>query len=392
MSKRKHEDIRLSDELTDEQEQLLTPKEKYNRAIECTRKRPKHEQQTLFSMFKPNEPEIILDDIRPFVKWPGGKTSLMDTLTKYIPTEIHNYFEPFIGGGSVFMHLLLRLETKRQKLHGKLYLNDINPKLVSMYECVRDDVEGMIGHLRRMVTLYLEAELLDDYDLKAYKADNVENEQDAFERGKAGLYYYYRDLLNVEKDKAYAAALFVFINKTCFRGVYRENSEGKFNISFGRFDNPNIYDARQLRSLSNVFKKHSIEFSVGDFATFCEGAQNADDFVYLDPPYYPQKDKAFTGYAKDDFSTRHKDLVTLCVRLHENGIKFIHSNSNCDYNHENYTRDGFTIDIVKCVRYVNHRKRDKDEDGESQTNEQPKNEEDDDTPHIDDTEVMIRNF
>jgi DNA adenine methylase len=132
-------------------------------------------------------------------------------------------------------------------------------------------------------------------------------------KGKSHVYYYYRTLYNNTEDELTKASLLLFLNKTCFRGLYREGKNG-FNVPFGNYKNPKIFCETQLMSLSELFKKYNIEFHCKDFKSICKNI-HAGDFVYFDPPYYPLKKDSFVSYKKDGFHNQHEELVNICHSL-----------------------------------------------------------------------------
>lgn len=253
--------------------------------------------------------------MNPFLKWVGGKKKLLGLLFEHFPREIDTYYEPFLGGGSVLIYLL-QSDIKVKKIK----VNDFNKDLINVYRCIKEDPESLMS-------------LLDDV-IKVYNsADNVEHEkrknfikqtkEEAITNGKVGVYYYYRDLYNTTNDTSMKSALFIFLNKTCFRGLHRIGKNG-FNVPFGHYKSPGFYSKDNIMALSKAFKR--VEFCSMDFECFLKGVKD-DDFVYLDPPYRG----TFTGYNKDGFS-KDDELVRVCKGLK----RWLQSNSKCDYNEEKY--------------------------------------------------------
>ncbi len=208
----------------------------------------------------------------PFLKWAGGKGQLLATFNRHFPKSFNRYFEPFLGGGAVFFHL--RPE--------RALLSDLNEELINCYQMVRDDVESVIELLRK------------------HRNDK---------------HYFYRirsqdssSLLNVER-----AARLIFLNKTCFNGLYRVNSKGRFNVPFGRYKNPRICDASNLRAVSATLQSTPVHCA--SFEVVLTKAQKGD-FVYLDPPYQPISSTSnFTGYTKGSFGS--EDQIRLATTYHE---------------------------------------------------------------------------
>ena len=158
-----------------------------------------------------------------------------------------------------------------------------------------------------------------------------------------GVYYYYRKEYNNTEDRLYKSALFLFLNKTCFRGLYRENSKGEFNVPFGNYKNPTFYDKKNIIEINRLINKYNVSFYSEDFEIFLKETQN-NDFVYIDSPYVG----TFTKYQRGDFKEEeHKRLVETCKKLK----MFIQSNSNCDFIQENYK--DYKINEVDTIHAVN---------------------------------------
>jgi DNA adenine methylase len=246
-------------------------------------------------------PSFVLP--RPFLKWAGGKTRLIGQYQPYFPEKFTTYYEPFLGGGAVFFYLA------QQHPSLQAILTDINPELINAYCCVRDKVEELI-------------ELLIDHQSE-HRKDNKE-------------YYYSVRSRSYKKDTEKAARL-IYLNKTCYNGLYRENSKGEFNVPIGRYKNPNICQAELLRSVSSLLARAQIE--VRKFDEILDFAPSREDFVYFDPPYYPiSATSNFTAYNRDNFQESEQlKLRDIFAELPERGVKVMLSNSNCDFIHKIYS-------------------------------------------------------
>ena len=254
--------------------------------------------------------------VAPVVKWVGGKRQIIDQISQYVPKNISTYYEPFFGGGAV----LFELQPK------KAVINDINKELINLYEVIKNNMEDLIE------------------DLKSHKNDEE-------------YFYYIREL---DRDKTsynsltpiQKASRIIFLNKTCYNGLFRVNKSGEFNAPFGRYKNPNIVNEITIRAVSNYFKKADITFMSKDFAEVLKGARKGA-FVYLDPPYDPVSDTAsFTGYDKGGFNREEQiRLKTVCDKLNEKGIRFLLSNSATDFIKDLYA--DYRIEIVKAKRAIN---------------------------------------
>lgn len=215
---------------------------------------------------------------RPFVKWVGGKTQLLDDIKKTLPRDLSRrnemtYVEPFVGGGAVLFWILQEYPNITRAV-----INDINAELICTYRVIKYDVENLILELSRLQNEYLP---LNEVDRKKYFLAQRERFND-------------RETSEVE-----IAALFIFLNRTCFNGLYRVNSKGKFNVPHGRYANPKICDKETLRADSAVLQR--VEILCGDFAQTSKYAHD-NVLFYFDPPYRPLTDtSAFTSYAKEGF-------------------------------------------------------------------------------------------
>ena len=250
---------------------------------------------------------------RPFLKWVGGKGQLLSELASRLPRNIKRYYEPFVGGGALFFHT--------EPEHA--VLSDINEELIAAYEVIRDDVEALIEDLRKH-----------KYEKEHYyKVRNADRESS------------YRAWPPVEK-----ASRLLYLNKSCFNGLYRVNSRGFFNVPFGRYVNPTIVDAENLRACSKALQQAKIER--GGFEQIEEVITPAD-FVYFDPPYVPLSATSyFTGYSRNGFDLEmQKSLFELCRRLDKRGVRFMLSNSAAGFVKELYRK--FRVEIVHASRAVN---------------------------------------
>ncbi|MEM7590865.1 MAG: DNA adenine methylase [Cyanobacteria bacterium P01_A01_bin.83] len=250
---------------------------------------------------------------KPFVKWAGGKTQLLPYLLERMPRKYNKYFEPFIGGGALFFQV-----TPRQG-----YISDVNPELINAYQVIKSDVESLIEDLKKHI-----------YDKDYYyKLRNVDRTPE------------FKNWSPVQK-----ASRLVALNKSCFNGLYRVNSKGHFNVPFGRYKNPKLVDALNLRECSKVLKETKIVF--GSFDLIEQDVQKGD-FVYFDPPYAPLNPTSnFTSYTKERFGNNmQENLRDFCVSLDRKGIKFMVSNSSAPLILDLY--QNFHISFVDATRAIN---------------------------------------
>jgi DNA adenine methylase len=250
---------------------------------------------------------------KPFLKWVGGKTQLLPELTARIPSNFSRHFEPFIGGGALFFHLLPE----------QAVLIDINQELTNTYRVIKEQIEELIIDLKQHI----------------YEKD---------------YYYQIRNIDRTEEYKSWSdvkrASRLIYLNKTCFNGLYRVNSKGEFNTPMGRYKNPKIVDETNLRACSKALQKTKI--ITGSFLEV-EEKITPDDFVYFDPPYAPLNTTSnFTGYSQDGFDREmQSSLKDLCDRLNAKGIRFMVSNSSAPLILDLYS--SYNIEFVYVNRAIN---------------------------------------
>lgn len=280
--------------------------------------------------------------MKPFIKWVGGKGKILDDIFKYFPTDLEYYYEPFLGGGSILIHLISMLESGMVKCNN-IVVNDLNTTLIDLYKYIKKSPNEFLKELDEIISIYNKCEYI-EYP-KRYKFTNKSLEE-SIKGGKVYLYYHYRDMYNVEPRGIKKCALFLFLNKTCFRGLYRENSNGFYNVPYGNYKNVIFYEKDNIFECSRLFNKYDVQFENKDFKKFINDenlSQDVNSFVYMDPPY---KD-TFVGYNSNGYDF-HKDLKTICSSLK---CKFIQSNSKCDYNLELYS--DFKIGEIKTKHSIN---------------------------------------
>ncbi|MCR5751462.1 MAG: DNA adenine methylase [Kiritimatiellae bacterium] len=274
---------------------------------------------------------------RPFVKWAGGKGQLLRQLDALLPSDFAHrenivYVEPFVGGAAMLLHVLSKYPNISQAI-----INDANFELIATYETIKDRPEELIERLRKLQDDYLKCET---------------------EAARQRMYLKSRAEFNMRTgDELEMSALFIFLNKTCFNGLYRVNSKGEFNVPFGKAKNPPICDAANIRALSRALQKVTI--LKGDFADVL-GSVKGKAFFYFDPPYRPlTQSAAFTAYAKGGFGDdEQRRLAQFCRKLDRAGHQWLLSNSDPhnvnpddDFFEELY--QGFVIKRVTASRAIN---------------------------------------
>lgn len=238
----------------------------------------------------------------PFVKWAGGKRQLLEKLQTYFPKNFGTYFEPFLGGGAVFFHVA----SNKNNTPFKAVLSDVNDELMITYSVIEKKVEELIPILKGHEKNYFSSPK--DYFYKIRDPEPNESK------------------LNCDIERA---ARFIFLNRTCFNGLYRVNSKNKFNVPWGKYEKPIICNEMNLRAVSRALNLTDAEILIGDYKQISEKAKSGD-VIYFDPPYHPVSQTAnFTSYTKDGFSKKdQEDLANLCRTLYERGCKVIVSNSD----------------------------------------------------------------
>lgn len=253
--------------------------------------------------------QAITVPAKPILKWAGGKTQMLGDLLPKAPSSYGKYIEPFFGGGAMFF----ALQPERA------VIADSNPELINLYRQVADHVDDVICKLKK-----------------------YENTQEMF--------YAVRGQDWTTLPKAEAAARTIYLNKTCFNGLYRVNKKGQFNVPFGKYKNPKICDEDGLKAASSALKK--AEIVCGDYLLVLEHYAQPGDFVFLDPPYLPISEYSdFKRYTKEQFYEEdHVELAKTVKALHERGCHIILTNSNHPLVHELYAP--FTIDVIQTKRHI----------------------------------------
>ncbi len=264
---------------------------------------------------------IYSKQCQPFIKWVGGKRGLLEQILPLFPKEFNNYYEPFIGGGAAFFELF-----SKGLLDGKkVILSDINNELVNAYNIVKNNPYELISNLKNYKKQHNK-----EFYYKIRELDRKEN---------------YKKLSNLER-----AIRFIYLNKTCFNGLYRVNKKGCFNTPIGSYKNPNIADRDVILSASEALQNVTIKQQ--SFKDILKEAQK-DDLVYFDPPYYPLNDTSnFTSYDSNCFLEDEQfELFEIFDKLADNDVKVVQSNSDTDFINELYKK--YDINIVQANRFIN---------------------------------------
>lgn len=272
--------------------------------------------------------------MKPFIKWVGGKTQIIEDVLGSFPTKINNYHEVFVGGGSVLLSVL-----SKGLANGKVCAYDLNGSLIALYQNIQTQPDVVHKHLQKM---------FNEYDKCSGTEVNREPKTlKEAKQAKENYYYWTRKKFNSNKEEtAERSAIFLFLNKTCFRGVYREGPNG-FNVPYGHYKTtPKIITKEELLKVSDLIK--DVHFRRCDFREAFKEVEKGD-FVYLDPPYAPETKTSFVGYTKDGFGIKdHEDLFNLTKTP---GVDFVMSNAKVDM--VTNTFSDYNIKDVKARRAIN---------------------------------------
>ncbi len=280
-----------------------------------------------------------MEIVKPFVKWAGGKGSLISQLKNFYPFELENekinkYVEPFVGGGAVLINILQKYDVK------EAYAFDINIDLINCYNVIKTNVEELIKELELKEKAFL---VLGDEERQKYFYD-VRKEYNSYRSSE--------EELSIKR-----AAEFIFLNRTCFNGLYRVNKNGEFNVPCGKYKNPTICDPKNLRNLSFLIR--NVEFQYGDYKK-SEKYIDSNTFVYFDPPYRPLSiTSGFTSYTKEDFNDENqRELANYFKELDGKNAKLMLSNSNPKNTNkeDNFFEEiykGFNINEISAKRMIN---------------------------------------
>jgi DNA adenine methylase len=350
-----------------------------------------------------------IKDLQPFLKWSDGKTQILEPIFQKFPKTIEgNYYEIFAGAGTVFLELIKKHEQEQISFYNfnckkpRIHINDINTNLIYIYQSIKYKPNELKTHIKTYKDMYHSFEKLNN------KQNNKKTDTKKLEKiklidikTKEEYYYFMRKRFNEIKDLETninfieRAALLYFLNKTCFKGVYRENSDGEFNVPFGNYNNISMFSSEQIDSLNYYFNKYNVQFYNMDFRDFIQ-LINKNDFVYIDPPYFPatlkfemaktaekykylngiwkpiskknlkyiinfetkqpvptgESKKVFTSYNKDLFGLKEQeDLVKIITKFNKDEINYLVSNSCADWILENYKKS--KIDKILCKRKIN---------------------------------------
>jgi DNA adenine methylase len=257
---------------------------------------------------------------KPFVKWAGGKRQLIPILNENLPKSFGTYYEPFIGGGALLFHILTERNAQ------KCSISDLNSDLVLTYTTIRDKIDGLISSLK--------------------------NHEKNYQKDSKTYYYSVRE--SNPRSEIEKTSRLLFMNRTCFNGLYRVNSKGKFNVPLGRYTNPNIVNEDNLRSVSAILNTSKVAIKCRDFESVLRDAKKGD-LVYFDPPYQPVSNTAnFTSYTNKSFTYEDLNrLAELCLKLDSKGCKVLLSNSDSKEVAKIFSDKPWKINKIQANRSIN---------------------------------------
>jgi len=294
----------------------------------------------------------VSPSMKPVLKWVGGKTQILDTVLALFPKEINTYHEPFVGGGSVLLGLLSQRKVGHITVTGTVYASDLNSTLIGLYKSLQSQPTELLAAVRA---------LSEPFDaLKGVVVHRRPTSMEEATTSQESYYYWIRSQFNAmppeEKQSPRGAAHFLFLNKTCFRGVYREGPHG-FNVPFGHYTNPGIVDEVHLRAVSDLIQ--GVVFTCCGFADALGGRIHAGDFVYLDPPYAPETSKSFVGYTSDGFDeAQHRALFATAAEMRKKDVGMLMSNADVPLVRTAFPSPPFTTKIVSCRRAIHSKEPD----------------------------------
>lgn len=288
---------------------------------------------------------------KPFLKWVGGKTQIINTIIKHIPEYMNNYHEIFLGGGSVLFAILTLQKNKQINIKNDIYAYDINQTLINVYKHVQNNPDKLLKYLTKYIN---------EYDsLTGDEINRNPNNKNEAITSKESYYYWVRKIFNNDselktkiKNDIERSSIFMFLNKTCFRGMYREGPNG-FNVPYGHYKTtPAIITKEELYNVSQLIK--NVKFECRDFSQSISNVKKGD-FVYLDPPYAPENSKSFVSYTNDGFDlATHKKLFDQIITIDTKQAKFMLSNAKVELVTDYF--EDFNCTNITARRAINSKK------------------------------------
>ena len=286
-------------------------------------------------------PEAI-PSVKPFLKWVGGKTQIIDEVLSLFPRIIQNYYEPFLGGGSVLIALLTEPSIT---VNGTIHASDLNSNVIGLYKNIQTNPEELITAVKALTTEYSQA--------KNTAINRAPTTLEEALTSPESYYFWTRAKFNAltkeQRASVQGSAFLLFLNKTCFRGLYREGPRG-FNVPFGNYKNPTILEEENIRALSTLFQP--VVFTCSSFSDILPKPTKGD-FTYLDPPYAPEQGTSFVSYTADGFDLEtHNALFKATKELKERGVAFLMSNADVPLVREAFPSAVYETKSILCRRAI----------------------------------------
>jgi DNA adenine methylase len=283
---------------------------------------------------------------KPILKWVGGKSQIINKLIPYFPKKIENYHDIFVGGGSVLIALLSMVKNGSIELSGKVYAYDLNETLIKLYKIIQTNHIELYSSTKKIVEEYNSCKETDD---KKKINRNPHHLEEAM-KYKENYYYWIRNNYNKKdiNEGIEKCSMFIFLNKTCFRGLYRVGPNG-FNVPFGNYKNPEVLNFEHLKEIHYLIK--DVVFEYKHFNHSLEQKFNQNDFVYLDPPYVPEKKTSFVGYNENGFNSENH--IQLFKKINDLETKFMLNNSNVKLVRDSFDKNKYNIYEILCKRTIN---------------------------------------
>ena len=283
---------------------------------------------------------------KPILKWVGGKTQILDKLLCDFPADINNYHETFLGGGSVLIALLSYVKSGKINISGSINAYDLNEPLIYVYKNIQSHHNELYTTIQELISVF-----------NSCTGETINRNPTTITDAKTSKesYFYwirkqYNKLTVLEKRSLLGSAMFIFLNKTCFRGVFRVGPNG-YNVPYGHYKNPEIINKAHLDEIHELIQ--SVHFECCDFSESLTRIVDGD-FVYLDPPYAPENETSFVGYTENGFGTdQHINLFEMCKQLVESNKKIMMSNADVNLVRHHFTEDKYNINAIVCKRSIN---------------------------------------
>ena len=290
--------------------------------------------------------KAAMEIVKPFMKWAGGKTQIIDDVMGMFPKTMNNYHEPFLGGGSVLLALLTYKARGSINITGTIYASDLNSNLIGLYKNIQSHPHALISEVEKLTDEFAKC---NGGTILNRKASTIEEAMTSPE----SYYFWIRSRFNAlpkdSRTSVSASAMLLFMNKTCYRGLYREGPNG-FNVPFGNYKNPSILDEDHIKTVSELIK--DVIFTNCSFGDALAKITK-NDFVYLDPPYAPENSTSFVCYTSDGFNLdSHNTLFEICASMKAKKVKMLMSNAEVSLVKEAFPAPTYCTKTISCRRAI----------------------------------------